>query len=392
MSLDYLHGIEVLEIDDGIRPIQTSRLSVIGIIGTAPDADASAFPLNKPVLVAGSRLEAAKLDISAGGTKLGTLPRALDGIFDHHGALVVVVRIEEVADTVAQLDLIVNGPAGVTDAHRGIATFLDAEALTGVSPRILISPGFSASNTVASELNVIAKKLGAVAIIDGTNTNDAAAIAYRGDRSSDRLYMVEPWVTVGADDTEEPPSPRVAGLIAHMDHEYGYWWSPSNQPIQGINGPSRPIAYAPGDPNSRANLLNEQNITTIIRRDGFRLHGNHTLSDDPMWRFLSVRRTADMVYQSVEEAMVWALDRPFSPQLLIDIRESVAQFLRSLQARGAIIGFDVWISPEFNTPAEMMAGKLTIDFDIEPPAPLERLTFRAHRNAGYYEELVAQVA
>ena len=38
-----------------------------------------------------------------------------------------------------------------------------------------------------------------------------------------------------------------------------------------------------------------------------------------------------------------------------------------------------------------MAGPLYVDFDIEPPAPLERLTFRAHRNSGYYEELINQV-
>ena len=49
---------------------------MIGLVGTAPDADETSFPLNTPVLIAGSRLEAAKL----GST--GTLPMAIDGIFD----------------------------------------------------------------------------------------------------------------------------------------------------------------------------------------------------------------------------------------------------------------------------------------------------------------------
>ena len=83
MADHFLHGVEVVEIDNGPRPIRTVRSSVIGLVGTAPDADEQRFPLNTPVLIAGSRLEAAKL-----GTT-GTLPMAIDGIFDQAGALVV---------------------------------------------------------------------------------------------------------------------------------------------------------------------------------------------------------------------------------------------------------------------------------------------------------------
>jgi hypothetical protein len=66
MAETFLHGVEVLEIDAGPRPIQTVRSSVIGIIGTAPLADETAFPLNTPVMIAGSRREAAKLVAGAG--------------------------------------------------------------------------------------------------------------------------------------------------------------------------------------------------------------------------------------------------------------------------------------------------------------------------------------
>ena len=88
MSEQFLHGVEVVQIDNGARPIQTVRSSVIGVIGTAPEADASVFPVNTPVLIAGSLLEAAKLGTS------GTLPQAMDAIFDQTGAMVVVVRVE----------------------------------------------------------------------------------------------------------------------------------------------------------------------------------------------------------------------------------------------------------------------------------------------------------
>ena len=76
MAEQFLHGVEVSEISSRPRTIRTTKSSIIGLIGTAPDADNTVFPLNKPVLIVGSRREAAKL----GAT--GTLPMAINGIFD----------------------------------------------------------------------------------------------------------------------------------------------------------------------------------------------------------------------------------------------------------------------------------------------------------------------
>jgi phage tail sheath protein FI len=98
-----------------------------------------------------------------------------------------------------------------------------------------------------------------------------------------------------------------------------------------------------------------------------------------------------MVYESIEAALLWAMDRPFSRQLLLDIRDSVQAYLNTLVARGALLGGKVWLDPELNSATELAAGKLYLDFDIEPPAPLEHLTFRAHREGSYYEELVTSV-
>jgi hypothetical protein len=60
----------------------------------------------------------------------------------------------------------------------------------------------------------------------------------------------------------EDPAARVAGLIARIDHEVGFWKSPSNEELFNVGGLDRPIDFALGDPNSRANLLNAN------RRDG----------------------------------------------------------------------------------------------------------------------------
>lgn len=390
MTDTFLHGVEVIEIDGGLRPIQTVRSSVIGLVGTAEDADADAFPLDTPVMIAGSRLEAAKL-----GTT-GTLPAAIDGIFDQAGAVVVVVRVAEGVDAAATMANVIGGVDAGTGDYLGMQCFLAAENVVKVTPRVLIAPGFTQNTAVVSEMISIAERLRAVIIADGPNTTDADAITFRENFGSDRVYVVDPWVrvfdTVTAAEVVQPPSARVAGVIARTDETRGFWWSPSNQLINGITGTARAVSFGLSDPLSRANLLNEDEVATIIQKDGFRLWGNRSCTADPLWAFLSVRRTADMIYESVERAHLWAMDRPLSAQLVLDIQNSVQAYLRSLTVRGAILGGSVWLNPELNTPAELKAGKLYMNFELEPSAPLEKLTFFATRNDGYYEELVAQVA
>ncbi|WP_319778452.1 phage tail sheath subtilisin-like domain-containing protein [Maridesulfovibrio sp.] len=387
MSTDFLHGCETVEIDSGTRPIAVVKSSVIGLIGTAPDADADAFPINEPVLLTGNQAEAAKL----GST--GTLGDAMDGIYDQNGAMVVVVRVEEGADEAVTLSNIIGSGANATGVH----AFLGSQSHVHVTPRILIAPGYTSqrvdnmANPVVSELLGISERLRAVALADGPNTTDAEAITYREDWGSPRVYVVDPAVMVWDTDlnkaVSKPVSSRVAGVMSKLD----YWVSPSNHILNGVVGLSRAVDFNLSDSNSAANYLNENEVATVIHREGYRLWGNRSCATDPQWAFLSVRRAHDMIYESIEEAFLWAMDKPFSSQLILDIQGSVNAFLRHQKAIGATLGGTCWLDPDLNTKETMMAGQLYLDFDNEAPAPLERLTFRAHRNNGYYEELVNQV-
>lgn len=391
MPEQFLHGVEVVEIDNGPRPIRTVRSSIIGLIGTAPDADADAFPVNVPKLVAGNRTEAAKL----GAT--GTLPAAIDAIFDQAGAMVVVIRIEEGADEAETIGNAVGGVDIDTGQYEGVHAFLGAESVVHVSPRVLIAPGFTHqrpdgnANPVISELVGIAERLRAVIITDAPNTNDADAITYREDWGSSRVYVIDPFVKVWDADTgaarEEPASARVAGLIAKIDNDRGFWWSPSNQNINGIIGTARPVDFTLGDPNARANHLNENEVSTIIRQDGYRLWGNRTCSNDPKWAFLSVRRTADILNDSLLRAHLWAVDRNITKTYIEDVTEGVNAYLASLVAMGAILGGRCYADPELNTPANITQGKVYFDFDFTPPYPAEHITFRSHLVNDYIEEI-----
>lgn len=402
MPEQFLHGVEVVEIDYGPRPIRTVRSSVIGLIGTAPDADSDKFPFNIPILIAGRRSDAAGIGES------GTLPAALDDIFDQTGAMIVLVRVADAVPAggdagdlsgddagppiITDISNVIGGVDDQTGQYLGIQTFLAAQSEIYVTPRILIAPEFSQNAAVANELISVAERLRAVVIADGPNTNDSDAIDYRQMFGSSRIYIIDPWVkvwdTISGAEVVRPSSARVAGLIAKSDSQRGFWWSPSNQEIRGILGTGRSIDFALGDINARANYLNENEVATIIQEDGFRLWGNRSCSSDPKWAFLCVRRTADMINESLLRAHMWAVDRNITKTYIDDVLEGVNAYLRHLKTVGAIINGQAWADPALNTPDQISQGKIYIDFDFTPPYPAEHITFRSHLVNDYLTEVL----
>jgi len=387
MSEQFLHGVQVVEILDGSRPIQTVRSSVIGIIGTAPDADAAQFPLNTPIALTGPRAAA---DIGA----TGTLKDGLDAIYDQAGTLVVLIRVEEGNDEAATLANVVGDSATFTGVHG----FMAAQSQVKLSPRLIVAPGFThqrpggQANPVVAELKDIAQKLRAVVFADAPSTTDADAITAANEAGSDRIYVIDPFCIAfsaeAAENIAQPSSARFAGVQARVDNDLGFWYSLSNKVINGITGIARPIGFNMSDPGTQSNVLNEGKVGTIIFKDGFRTWGNRGTGAEPLTDFLCVRRTMDIIEDSIEDAFLWAVDKPFSAQLLLDIEDTINAYIRRLTALGATLGGQVWIDKELNTAATLKAGKLFIDADIEPPAPAEHITIRIHRNDGYYTELV----
>ncbi|MBF0445092.1 MAG: phage tail sheath subtilisin-like domain-containing protein [Magnetococcales bacterium] len=349
------------------------------------------FPLNTPVLIAGSRQEAAKLGLN------GTLSKAMDGIFDQGGAMVVVIRVAEGVDEAATISNVIGGVDPTTGAYEGVQALLGAESVVKVVPRLLIAPGFThqrpegAANPVVAELLGIADQLRSLIIADGPNTNDSDAITYREDFGSARLYVVDPWVKVWDTNKEEiailPASARVAGIISKSDNERGFWWSPSNRQMYGIMGTARAVSFTLGDANCRANLLNENEVATIIQQDGYRLWGNRSCSGDPKWAMVSVRRTADLIHDSLQRAHMWAVDRNITKTYVQDVVNGVQAYLDHLKAIGAILGGKVWADPDLNTPTQVADGKVYFDFDFTPPYPAEHITFRSHMVNDYIEEI-----
>lgn len=400
MADKFLHGIEVIELDDGARPISSVASSVIGLVGTAPIG-----PVNTPTLILGSPAEA--VAIFGEDTPGYTIPAALRGIFDQVGAMVVVINVAdpenenhlgydgELDPTKIALSDVVGG-ANADGTYRGMQCLLAAQSECKVTPRILCAPGFTHElqnnvvNPVTNELIKISDRLRATVIADCPDATKESAADYAEDFDSGRLICAYPFGKVLKANDEvvtEPLSARIAGVIARSDNERGFWWSPSNSIINGIVGISKPIDFALGDPNCVANYLNEKRVVTVIEQSGFKLWGNRTTSTDAKWSFLSVRRTADLINDSLLRAHMWAVDRNITKTYVADICESVNSYLRSLKSQGAIMGGECWADASLNTPDQIQQGKIVFDFDFTPPYPAEHITFRSRLVNNYLNEI-----
>lgn len=394
MPTDYHHGVRVVEVSDGVRPIRTISTAVIGLVATADDADAAAFPLDTPVLVTSIRDAQGK----AGTT--GTLAKALDAIGDQTNALCVIVRVAEgqgVDDAAKLADQNTNVIGGVTaeGKYTGMQALLAAKAQLGVKPRILGCPGLD-TLAVATELAGIAQKLRGFAYVSawGAATKEAAVV-YRDNFGQREIMVIWPdfvaWDTVSSSSVEAPAVARALGLRAKLDEEIGWHKTISNIPVNGVTGISRDVFFDLQDPATDAGYLNAAEVTTLIREGGFRFWGSRTCTVDPLFAFENYVRTAQVLSDTMAEAHLWAVDKPLNPSLARDIIEGINAKFRELKALGYIIDGQAWYDPDVNTEVTLKDGKLYIDFDYTPVPPLENLMFRQRITDRYLADFAAGI-
>jgi hypothetical protein len=397
MPANYLHGVEMIEIDKGPRPIRQIKTAVVGLIGTAPTG-----PINVPTIVRSEQDAAQFGSISAANSAGHSIPQALDAIFDHGAGTVIVVNVFDPAihtvtgesgkTPIAASHIIGTVTAG--GQRTGLKALDDTYSLFGFNAKILIAPGYATLNAVTTELIAMADKLRAVALIDApAGLTVQQAIQGRGTSgtinfktSSDRAVLCYPHLKVYDPRTDsdrlEPFSARLAGVMCKTDMEQGYWWSPSNHEISGIVGVERPITARINDSSSEANALNEAGIVTVFNSfgTGYRVWGNRSAAWPTVSHpknFINIRRTADMLHESVEYEMLQFIDRPINNALIDDICGSVNAFIRTLVGRGALSDGSCTFDPAKNPPTAIAAGHLTFDLTYMIPTPAERISFES---------------
>lgn len=383
----YHHGVRVFELNEGTRPIRTVSTAVIGLIATGSDADATAFPLDKPVLI--TNIQAA---IGNAGTQ-GTLARSLQAIVDQTNAVVVVVRVDQKADEAEQTTAVIGGT--VNGKYTGMKALLTAEQHLGVKPRILGAPGLDTAAVTAS-LGGIAEKLRAFNYVSahGCETKEEA-VAYRDAIGSRETMIIWPdflgWDTVTSSTKTFEATARALGLRAKIDNDTGWHKTLSNVPVNGVTGISKDVFWQLQSMDTDAGYLNSNEITTLIQRDGFRFWGSRTCSADPLFAFENSTRTSQVLSDTMAEGHMWAVDKPLHPSLARDIVEGINAKFRDLKTQGYIIDGECWFDDSVNSKENLKNGQLILDYDYTPVPPLEDLTLRQRITDKYLADFASRM-
>lgn len=381
------HGITANEYTEGVRSISDISTAIIGMVCTAEDADAKAFPLNTPIFATSAYDLLAKA-----GTK-GTLAKSLDAIVDQADAQVVIVRVAESKNAEEQKANIIGTAEG--GKYTGLKALRRAKAVTGYTPKILGVPELD-SQDVLTELVGIAQATRAFAYGSAGGNPDITEVGnYRKNFGQRELMLIDNEFIAFDPTTKKTETAatiaRILGARAKLDKNVGWHKSISNTEINGVSGLKFARSFDLLDKNCDANTINNKDVTTLIREDGFRVWGNRTCTNDSMMAFEVATRTAQIIQETIASAFMWALDKPMHPSLMEDIIMAINAKLAQYVNKGYILGARVFIDKTLNTSETVQAGQFTISYEFTWVPPLENMIFNQHVTDTFFVNLVDKV-
>ena len=381
------HGITANEYTEGVRSISDISTAIIGMVCTAEDADAKVFPLNTPIFATSAYDLLAKA-----GTK-GTLAKSLDAIVDQADAQVVIVRVAESKNAEEQKANVIGTAEGGN--YTGLKALRRAKAVTGFTPKILGCPELD-SQDVLTELVGVAQATRAFAYGSAGGNPDITEVGnYRKNFGQRELMLIDNEFMAFDPATRKTETAatiaRVLGARAKLDKNVGWHKSISNTEINGVSGLKFARSFDLLDKNCDANTLNNKDVTTLIREDGFRVWGNRTCTNDSMMAFEVATRTAQIIQETIASAFMWALDKPMHPSLMEDIIMAINAKLAQYVNKGYILGARVFIDKTLNTSETVQAGQFTISYEFTWVPPLENMVFNQHVTDTFFVNLVDKV-
>ncbi len=359
---------------------------VLGVVGTAPNADTS-LTQNTPIRIA-NMADAAKLDTT--GEEKGTLWRTCYETFRLVSVPIYVVIVEEgpeLSDTI-------NNVIGKVDATTGQRTGIQALADSMETPTHISAPGFN-TKPVADALAAMGKRLFAIPVGDGPNTNDNEAVAYSqsigGEGTGyESFYLVDPQVSVYSQAAKGNVSFSGAAIALSCFARVKAWESPAKGGMGVlINGTARTIDYNIMDKSTNGDLLNRNGVSYFARTSlgGFSLIGNRCV----MGRFVSqvgleyaiVRKLA----KTAQSAMARNLSKSFMEQEITKLNV----WLKSLQADETVMGAQVYLHPTLNNVESYRNGEWHIAIKYYGYAPNEHMVYHLIEDTGIVESFLEEV-
>lgn len=212
----------------------------------------------------------------------------------------------------------------------------------------------------------------------------------RFDTRHAALYY--PWLEVvdplaAAPTRRVPPSGHVAGIYAQLDRRIGVHRAPANVVLAWTED------VTAGVDDARHGELNLDGVNAIRAQPGLglRILGARTLSSDPTWRYINVRRLVMMIGKAIDHSTQWAVFEPNDHTTRTRITQALTELLLALWTRGALVGASpaqafVVRCDEVNNPPDARAnGRLLAEVAIAPSQPFEFVVLRVGRQGNAFE-------
>ncbi|HKX29086.1 MAG TPA: phage tail sheath subtilisin-like domain-containing protein, partial [Blastocatellia bacterium] len=382
-----------------LKPEARLETGVPGFVGLA--GESSPTPPNQPVALSRKEEFATKFSLAAEGA--GYLAEAVAGFFDNGGRRCYVARAANTEESGRETALLA--------ALESLALWEDLDLLAVPDVMTLRS-----SPTGALDLEAVKRvqqamlrqcaQLGTrLAILDAPPESDLnRLLQYRRDLTVGQAEPVNgaiyyPWlqimglrisglgITGRSENRFVPPSGHVAGIYARTDAKAGVFKAPANEEVFGVldlgvsdGGAETAI---PLD-NRSQDELNPEGINCLraFRGRGLRVWGARTLSRQPEWRYVNVRRLFLTLRRWIEQNMAWASYEPNEARLWVRIQRELTIYLLKLWQDGALAGltpeqaFYVKCDAETNPPEERELGRVVTEIGLAPGSPAEFIVIR----------------
>jgi len=216
-----------------------------------------------------------------------------------------------------------------------------------------------------------------------SNDTDASNIGnLRPDRDSKYAAIYFPWINVIDPLTQRPrlipAGGHVAGIFARSDTEKGVHKAPANEQVRGATSLQVQLT------KDQQGLLNPRgiNVIRVFPGRGVILYGARTISTDPNWKYVNVRRLFMFIEESIEEGTQWVVFESNNERLWARVKATVTQFLTRVWRDGALMGttaeqaFFVKCDRTTMTQDDIDNGRLIVKIGIAPVKPAEFVIFR----------------
>jgi uncharacterized protein len=373
-------GVYVEEIGIGAKPIEGVMTSTTGMVGLTQKG-----PLNQPTLVTSflefKRLFGGYLDISYGDYRY--LPHAVEGFFQNGGKRVYINRVALI-DGVISDETIIGKDSSEPNQRTGLWTFNGIEEI-----KILAIPNGTSLKIHNAMIKHCENLKNRFAVLDPKKCSSLDEI--RNQRilySSSYAALYYPWVKIRHPDTGEilsiPPSGHICGIYARTDLQRGVYKAPANEVIEGVLGPEQQINKAQQD------MLNPLGVNCLLEFSGrgFRVWGARTTLNDPLWKYINLRRLFLYLEESIKKGTQWVVFEPNNEKLWAKVIQTVSQFLTTLWKDGALMGttpkeaFFVKCDLSTMTQGDIDNGRLIMLIGVAPIKQAEFVVFRVSQWQG----------